>query len=591
MALLLLILGAWLLGPGLGNLGVLWVLAIITLPGLLATLVNGLRKPADLPWALHLRGVAGAGGRQLAQIFLTFVFLPYDAFISLDAIGRTLLRLLVARRRLLEWQTSGDSERATRADLTGFYVTMWFTPALALVTGVFLVATLPELVSGALPILGVWVIAPWIAWWISQPIVSLPPDLTREQVTFLGQTARQTWHFFETFVTALENWLPPDNFQEIPVPTIASRTSPTNIGLALLANLAARDFGYLSVGGLLRRTHDTLATLHRLERHRGHFYNWYDTRTLRPLLPLYVSSVDSGNLAGHLLTLGAGLRELPAERVFTGQGFAGLRDTVGVLKALAGESAALSLFTAEVARVPETLIGALAGLERAKGLAAQIRDSFAGREEELKEWSQTLHRNCEEQLEELRFVAPWLGLPALVANSKCEAPRRRPRVPSQIRDYSYRPPEPSKRSSPLWTADPPWGKSRSWINPLSPCWKRPGATRSWPVACGWPATVRARDCWPWRLWRRAVTNLRRPWISPFCLIRRGICLPLAAMSVSAAVIPASMTCWPRRRACAAMSPSRWGRCRRSIGSRWAGCWSRRGASRSWFRGVARCSSN
>ena len=404
----------------------LWVLAIITLPGLLATLVNGLRKPADLPWALHLRGVAGAGGRQLAQIFLTFVFLPYDAFISLDAIGRTLLRLLVARRRLLEWQTSGDSERATRADLTGFYVTMWFTPALALVTGVFLVATLPELVSGALPILGVWVIAPWIAWWISQPIVSLPPDLTREQVTFLGQTARQTWHFFETFVTALENWLPPDNFQEIPVPTIASRTSPTNIGLALLANLAARDFGYLSVGGLLRRTHDTLATLHRLERHRGHFYNWYDTRTLRPLLPLYVSSVDSGNLAGHLLTLGAGLRELPAERVFTGQGFAGLRDTVGVLKALAGESAALSLFTAEVARVPETLIGALAGLERAKGLAAQIRDSFAGREEELKEWSQTLHRNCEEQLEELRFVAPWLGLPALVANSKCEAPQPPP---------------------------------------------------------------------------------------------------------------------------------------------------------------------
>ena len=422
VALLLLILGAWLLGQGLGSLGVLWVLAIIILPGLLATLVNGLGKPTDLPWTLHLRGVAGAGGRQLAQILLAFVFLPYDAFISLDAIGRTLLRLLVTRRRLLEWQTSGDSERATRADLTGFYVTMWITPALALVTGVFLGTTSPELVSGALPILGVWVIAPWIAWWISQPIVSVPPDLTREQVTFLGQTARKTWHFFETFVTAQENWLPPDNFQEVPVPTIASRTSPTNIGLALLANLAARDFGYLSVGGLLRRTHDTLATLQRLERHRGHFYNWYDTRTLRPLLPLYVSSVDSGNLAGHLLTLGAGLRELPAERILHPQSFVGLRDTVGVLKTLAGESVALSEFSSELARVPETLSAALAGLDRAKALATQIRDSFAGREEELKEWSQTLHRNCEEQLEELRFLAPWLGLPALVAKSKCAAP-------------------------------------------------------------------------------------------------------------------------------------------------------------------------
>ena len=121
----------------------------------------------------------------------------------------------------------------------------------------------------------------------------------QEQLIFLRRTARKTWHFFETFVTAQENWLPPDNFQEIPAPAIASRTSPTNIGLALLANLAARDFGYISTGRLIRRTQDTLGAMQRLERYRGHFYNWYETRTLHPLLPLYVSSVDSGNLAGH----------------------------------------------------------------------------------------------------------------------------------------------------------------------------------------------------------------------------------------------------------------------------------------------------
>ena len=270
----------------------------------------------------------GRAAGSSARSFSRLAFLPYDAFISLDAIGRTLLRLLVTRKRLLEWQTSSDSERTTRADLAGFYATMWIAPVVALASGLFLAIMQPAQLPLALPILGLWLAAPWIAWWISQPIESPAPDLTAEQLTFLRHTARKTWHFFETFVTAQENWLPPDNFQEVPAPTIASRTSPTNMGLALLANLAARDFGYLSVGGLIRRTQDTLATMQRLERHRGHFYNWYETRTLQPLLPLYVSSVDSGNLAGHLLTLGSGLRELADEKIFTPQIFAGLRDTV-----------------------------------------------------------------------------------------------------------------------------------------------------------------------------------------------------------------------------------------------------------------------
>ena len=420
VALMLLMLGNWLLLPELGNLGSLLVLAIITLPGLLSALVNVSRKPTDLPWGMHLRQVAGSCGRQLGQIFLTLAFLPYDAFISLDAIGRTLLRLLVTHKRLLEWQTSSDSERTTRADLTGFYATMWIAPVVALGTGLFLVIRQPAQLSFALPILGVWLAAPWIAWWISQPIESATPNLTTEQLTFLRHTARRTWHFFETFVTAQEHWLPPDNFQEVPAPTIASRTSPTNIGLALLANMAARDLGYLSVGGLIRRTQDTFATMQRLERYRGHFYNWYDTRTLRPLRPLYVSSVDSGNLAAHLLTLGSGLREQADEPIFTPQILAGLRDTAGVLKGLAGENAALSQFDAVLEKTPSTLHAAHALLERATSLANQIADSLADSEEELKDWSQTLKRSCEEHWEELRFVAPWLTLPCRHRRSRVE---------------------------------------------------------------------------------------------------------------------------------------------------------------------------
>jgi cyclic beta-1,2-glucan synthetase len=217
--------------------------------------------------------------------------------------------------------------------------------------------------------------------------------------------------YFETFVTAQENWLPPDNFQEVPAPTIASRTSPTNMGLALLANLAARDMGYLSVGGLIRRTQDTLATMQRLERHRGHFYNWYQTRTLQPLLPLYVSSVDSGNLAGHLLTLGSGLREQADERIFTPQIFAGLRDTVKILRELAGENAALAQLDDELAQSPSGLCAVLALLERATDQASGILAEMANQGEDLKGWAQTLKRNCQEHLEDMLFLAPWLVLP------------------------------------------------------------------------------------------------------------------------------------------------------------------------------------
>ncbi len=408
VALLALMLGAWLLLPAAGYLGTLAVLCLITFPVLLATVADVLRKPTDLPWIMHLQESAGAGFRQLGQLFLTLAFLPYDAFISVDAIGRTLFRVIVTHKRLLEWQTSGDSERTTRASLAGFYSTMWCVPGVALLAGGLLVWLHPAQFIMGWPIFGVWLAAPWLAWWISQPIESAEPALKAEQLAFLGQTARKTWHFFETFVAVEDNWLPPDNFQEIPTPTIASRTSPTNMGLALLANLAARDLGYLSAGGLVRRTQATLATMQQLERHRGHFYNWYETRTLQPLLPLYVSSVDSGNLAGHLLTLGAGLREQAGEPIFRPQIFAGLRDTLRILQELSPGQADLTRFEKELSLVPSTLRAAhaiLAGLTEQAGDIARAR---AGQSVEQKTWSGALLRLCEDHLADLRHVAPWL---------------------------------------------------------------------------------------------------------------------------------------------------------------------------------------
>ena len=410
LSLLLLLLGSWVLVPELGGLGMLLVIGLIALPGVLAALVSALRKPRDMPWVMHLHGVAGSGSRQLGQIFLTLAFLAYEAYISVTAIGKTLLRLLVTHKRLLEWQTSSDSECTARTDLAGFYVTMWIAPGTALATGLLLLFWQPAQLGFALPLLAVWVAAPWIAWWISQPILSLTPDLSPAQLRFLRQMARQTWHFFDTFVGPQENWLPPDNFQEIPVPTIARRTSPTNLGLALLANLAAHDFGYLSLGGLMQRTQATLATMQRLERHRGHFYNWYETRTLKPLLPLYVSSVDSGNLAGHLLTLAAGLREQAEQRIFTPRTFDGLRDTVRSLRDLARENLELAALETELEHAPAGLRAALARLESATAQASRIAAAFADAAAEPKAWAQILQRDCEAQLEELRFLAPWLAM-------------------------------------------------------------------------------------------------------------------------------------------------------------------------------------
>jgi cyclic beta-1,2-glucan synthetase len=411
-ALLLLLLGNWMLLPDLGAIGPLLVLLIITLPAWLSWAVELFRKPREVSLGLHLRGLVGSSGRQFGQALLSFVFLPYDAFISLDAIGRTLVRLLFTRKRLLEWQTASDAERTALSGPAGFYATMWIAPVVTLICGSFLALTQPSQLSLPALILGLWLISPWIAWRISQPIEpSAVPELRPKQLAFLRRTTRKTWRYFETFVTAQEHWLPPDNFQEEPIPVVASRTSPTNMGLALLANLAACDFGYLSVGQLLRRTQDALGAMQCLERHRGHFFNWYDTRTLKPLAPLYISSVDSGNLAGHLLTLSSGLAELAAQPILAPQLFAGLCDTVGILRELAGKNAELLKLEAELAQPPSTLRASFDLLQRVTHQAAAIAAAPGdGDGEELKWWTQALERNCRDHLEDLLFLAPWLTL-------------------------------------------------------------------------------------------------------------------------------------------------------------------------------------
>ncbi|MCX2201996.1 hypothetical protein LDO48_19770 [Pantoea agglomerans] len=168
---------------------------------------------------------------------------------------------------------------------------------------------------------------------MSQPKRAQPGSLSAEQRLFLRRTARKTWAWFNEFASSDNNHLPPDNLQEIPESRVANRTSPTNIGLSLLANLTAWDFGYISQNRVISRTLDTLDTLDRMEHFRGHLYNWYDTQTLKPLNPRYVSTVDSGNMAAHLVTLQAGLAQWKYQPVMSLPCIlGGLSDTFSLLK-------------------------------------------------------------------------------------------------------------------------------------------------------------------------------------------------------------------------------------------------------------------
>ena len=357
--------------------------------------------------------------------------------------------MLFTRQRLLEWNPSSEADLETRRktarrgngefhQLAASFGSMWVAPAVAGAAAIHLLVSPPAVLGVAAPMLLLWLASPVVAWWISRPLVRRRATLSAEQTFFLRALSRRIWAFFDHVVGADDHWLPPDNLQEYRIATVAHRTSPTNIGLALLANLSACDFGYIPAGQLLRRTTNTLGTMDRLERYRGHFYNWYDTQTLQPLHPLYVSTVDSGNLAGHLLTLRAGLLALADEKIVGVRLFGGLRDTFGILEqavqqddvqdhvvaasmaefysgleaaasAPAGTLAALRSTLDPLARVGAGIALRVAGRADARNATRVERaweDNEATKEataSEAREWAQALDRQCREAVDELEF--------------------------------------------------------------------------------------------------------------------------------------------------------------------------------------------
>ena len=411
LALTLLLLGGW---AALEPVW-LWTLAVIglvLLPPLIAFTLGLFRQADDMLLAQHLAAASRSAGRHFAHAALTLVCLPYEAYYTTDAILRTWARML-RRRRLLEWTTSADAERNAATGLRAAYRTMWAAPAVATAAALYLAVSRPEALIIAGPLLCLWFAAPVIAWWIGRPLARRTPRLSVDQTAFLRGVARKTWAYFERFVGPEDHHLPADNYQEHPVAVVAHRTSPTNMGFALLANLSAYDLGYIPTGVLLARTASTMKTMQLLDRYQGHFYNWYDTLSLKPLPPLYVSSVDSGNLAGHLMILRAGLLLLADHPVLAARWFDGFRDTMHVLAdAVDGDgSTSLAPLRTLADDPPVTLAAARPWLEQCVR-AMQGSESKGGQpdDNEGSWWAAALLRQCENLLEELALLAPWLSV-------------------------------------------------------------------------------------------------------------------------------------------------------------------------------------
>jgi cyclic beta-1,2-glucan synthetase len=306
-----------------------FVVATFAIPTLLPAIIGMVPRRFGLSQRRHWYAVGTDLVLSLSQVALLVTLIAHQAWLMTDAIVRTFFRLFVRHRRLLEWVTAAQARLGSELNLGGYY--RWMGGGIALAGAAILVIACGGGRSwpvGA-PFVILWIASPAIVRWASfSPAIAGSNRLSDAHIRALRLIARRTWRFFETFVTAADHALPPDNFQEEPQPVLAHRTSPTNLGLYLLSVAAACDFGWTGKLETADRVEATFGTMRSLERFNGHFYNWYDTHDLHPLEPKYVSSVDSGNLAGHLIVLSNFCREIVQAPVVGLEWLAGIDDAL-----------------------------------------------------------------------------------------------------------------------------------------------------------------------------------------------------------------------------------------------------------------------
>jgi cyclic beta-1,2-glucan synthetase len=422
--------GAWTLpavsaGPWTGL-----VLAAVLVPAALPVLPGLLPRRQGISRRSHMRALGTDITIAAAHVGFGLAFLAHQAWLMGDAILRTLARVYATRRHLLEWTTAAQAKARHGLDLADFYRQMAGGVAIAVATAILVLVMKPDAAWIAVPFVVLWLVSPLVARRISLP----PPEsaaaqLSGTDVEALRRTARRAWRFFETFVGPEDHWLPPDNYQDDPRPLVAHRTSPTNIGMYLLATVTARDFGWIGTLEMVERLEATLATIGGLERFRGHLYNWYDARDLHRLEPAYVSSVDSGNLAGHLLTVASACRQMIDQPLPVAAALAGIADAISLTRKAAGaigddrRSQTLTRrhldealepppsVSAAVPVAPEAWEGVLGDLSAWVRTLADVASALTaergdGAEGELVTWAEATRRAVDSHLRDLVLLEP-----------------------------------------------------------------------------------------------------------------------------------------------------------------------------------------
>jgi len=379
--LLLTLLFSWSFPSAPAGIWLVFILTVLFLVPMQHFLSGLMAHRKKIPLRRYFQAASEDFSSTFFQIFLGLVFLAYQASLMTDAVTRTLYRILISHKKMLEWTSAALTKKSVRYDISDFYRRMSAAPLIAV-----LVSLIPfachtrERLGIILPFAFLWILSPWIARLISLPIQTMKHQetATAEDRHLFRKTARKTWLFFETFVTPADHFLPPDNFQEIPEPVVAHRTSPTNIGLYLLSAVAAYDFGWIGRLKLAEKLEATLQTLKCLKKHKGHLFNWYDTLSLEPLPPAYISTVDSGNLAGHLWTLAGACRQLRSVPLFRGDMLNGFRDVFSLimdaLPSTADQNRTESVTESQLKSALETLRDDLSG---APVTSAEWNEHFA----------------------------------------------------------------------------------------------------------------------------------------------------------------------------------------------------------------------
>lgn len=411
LTLLLLFLFGWTISSS----SLFWTSAIsliILLPSAVTFIWELFKKPPEVVFIQQLIYTGRSAFNNFIQQLLELTFLPFEVYVNIDAIIRTLWRVFISHKKLLEWNLF-SSRQYKQITIFKSYRAMWFQPSLAILIYAYLTIYNQGTILFALPFLSFWMAGPLIAYAVSRPLPVVKIHVSHEQTIYLRMLARKIWSFFEKFVTAEDNWLPPDNYQENPVERIAHRTSPTNIGLSLLSSLTAYDFGYITLSQLIERSTNTIDTMQRMERYRGHLYNWYDTTSLEPLLPKYISTVDSGNMAGHLITFKQGLLSLSEKKIIDKNFFEGLSDTINILIEYSKEKEQLIKFQKELEENYPTVINTL---NEIKEFLQHLETSFSKilteldfvPDEENGIWAQKFLQQINEQRKSINSLTPWI---------------------------------------------------------------------------------------------------------------------------------------------------------------------------------------